>query len=236
MKLSALAVSRPVTTGMFFLAVLVLGFISLSRLAVDQLPDVTRPSVSVLTKYEGAAPEIVERMVTDPLEKALAMLDGVKEIRSSSSEESSSVTVDFDWGTNVDLAAIEVREKVNDTLPQLPEEIEPPRIRKYDPSSQPIMYLNLVSDQMSSLDLRHYADSTLVYQLQRIPGVASVDIWGGDEREIQIMVDRTRLEATGISLDRLNEAVAADNVTKVGGHLESGQTDYVVRPVGEFHS
>jgi hydrophobic/amphiphilic exporter-1 (mainly G- bacteria), HAE1 family len=236
MKLSALAVSRPVTTGMFFLAVLVLGLISLSKLAVDQLPDVTRPSVSVETTYEGAAPEIIERMVTDPLEKALATLDGVKEVRSSSSEEISSVTVDFDWGTNVDLAAIEVREKVNDTLPNLPEEIEPPRIRKYDPSSQPIMYLNLLSDQISSLDLRHYADNTLVYQLQRIPGVASVDVWGGDEREIQIMVDRSRLEATGISLERVLEAVAAENVTKVGGHLESGRTDYIVRPVGEFRN
>jgi HAE1 family hydrophobic/amphiphilic exporter-1 len=219
---------------MFFLAVLVLGLISLSKLAVDQLPDVTRPSVSVQTAYEGAAPEIVERMVTDPLEKALATLDGVREVRSSSSEESSSVTVDFDWGTNVDLAAIEVREKVNDTLPNLPEEIEPPRIQKYDPSSQPIMYLNLLSDQISSLELRHYADNTLVYQLQRIPGVASVDVWGGDEREIQILVDRSRLEATGISLERVLEAVAAENVTKVGGHLESGRIDYIVRPVGEF--
>src|SRR5919106_185079 len=236
MKLSALAVSRPVTTGMFFLAELVLGLVSLSRLAVDQLPDVTRPSVTVVTTYEGAAPEIVERVVTDPLEKTLATIDGVTEVRSSSSEESSSVTVDFDWGTNVDLAAIEVREKVNDTLPELPEEIEPPRIRKYDPSSQPIMYLNLVSDQISSLDLRHYADNTLVYQLQRIPGVASVDMWGGDEREIQIMVDRSRLEATGISLERVLEAVAAENVTKVGGHLESGRTDYIVRPVGEFRN
>src|SRR5918992_2349483 len=198
MKISALAVSRPVTTGMFFLAVLVLGLISLSRLAVDQLPDVTRPSVTVSTTYEGAAPEIVEQVITDPLEKALATLDGVTEVRSSSSEESSQVSVDFDWGTNIDLAAIEVREKVNDTLPTLPEEIEPPRIVKYDPSEQPIMYLNLVGDDVSSLDLRHYADNTLIYQLQRVPGVASVEVWGGDEREFQILVDRSRLEATGI--------------------------------------
>jgi HAE1 family hydrophobic/amphiphilic exporter-1 len=222
---------------MFFLAVLVLGLVSLSRLAVDQLPDVTRPSVTVMTTYEGAAPEIVERMVTDPLEKVLATIDGVKEIRSSSSEESSQVTVDFNWGANVDLAAIEVREKVNDTLPRLPEEIEPPRIAKYDPASQPIMYLNLnAGGEMSSLALRHYADNTLVYQLQRIPGVASVDIWGGDEREIQVLVDRSRLEATGISLEMVLEAVERANVTKVGGHLESGRTDYVVRPVGEFRS
>jgi HAE1 family hydrophobic/amphiphilic exporter-1 len=237
MRIPELAVSRPVTTGMFFLAILVLGLVSLSRLAVDQLPDVTRPSVTVMTTYEGAAPEIVERMVTDPLEKVLATIDGVKESRSSSSEESSQVTVDFNWGANVDLAAIEVREKVNDTLPNLPEEIEPPRIAKYDPSSQPIMYLNLnAGGQLSSLALRHYADNTLVYQLQRIPGVASVDIWGGDEREIQVLVDRSRLEATGISLEMVLEAVQRANVTKVGGHLESGRTDYVVRPVGEFRS
>jgi HAE1 family hydrophobic/amphiphilic exporter-1 len=237
MKLSAIAVSRPVTTGMFFLAVLVLGLISLSRLAIDQLPDVVRPSVSVSTIYEGAAPEIVERVVTDPLEKTLATIDGVTEVRSSSSEESSVVTVDFDWGTNVDLAAIDVREKVNDALRLLPEEIEPPRVIKYDPSSQPIMYLNLTArGKLSSLELRHYADSTLLYQLQRIPGVASIDIWGGKEREIQVMLDRSRLEATGISLGRVLESVRKANITKVGGHLESGRTDYVVRPLGEFSS
>ena len=237
MKLSALAVSRPVTTGMFFLAVFVLGLISLSRLAIDQLPDVVRPSVSVNTRYEGAAPEIVERMVTDPMEKALATIDGVTEVRSSSGEESSVVTVDFDWGTNVDLAAIDVREKVNDTLRQLPEDIEPPRVLKYDPASQPIMYLNLTAKgKLSSLELRHYADSTLLYQLQRIPGVASIDIWGGKEREIQVMIDRSRLEATSISLGQVLELVQKANITKVGGHLESGRTDYVVRPLGEFRS
>jgi HAE1 family hydrophobic/amphiphilic exporter-1 len=237
MKLSAIAVARPVTTGMFFLAVTVLGLISLSRLAVDQLPDVVRPSVSVITTYEGAAPEIVERTVTDRMEKALATIDGVTEVRSSSNEESSSVTVDFDWGTNVDFAVLDVREKVNDTLRNLPEEIDPPRVIKYDPSDQPIMYLNLTANgEMSLLALRHYADDTLRYQLQRVPGVAAVDIWGGDEREIQVLVDRSRLEATGISLGRVLEAVQAENVTKVGGHLESGRTDYVVRPLGEFHN
>jgi HAE1 family hydrophobic/amphiphilic exporter-1 len=237
MKLSAIAVARPVTTGMFFLAMTVLGLISLSRLAVDQLPDVVRPSVTVSTTYEGAAPEIVERMVTDPLEKALATIDGVTEVRSSSSEESSRVTVDFDWGTNVDFAALDVREKVNDTLRKLPEEIEPPRVIKYDPSDQPIMYLNLTANgEMSLLALRHYADDTLRYQLQRVPGVASVDIWGGNEREIQVLIDRSRLEATGISLGRVLAVVQAENVTKVGGHLETGRTDYVVRPLGEFNN
>lgn len=236
MKLSALAVRRPVTTGMFFLAILVLGLISLSRLAVDQLPDVTRPSVTVSTTYEGAAPEIVERLVTDPIEKTVATINNVKTVRSSSSEDSSRVTIDFNWGTNVDFAALDVREKINDTLRKLPEEIEPPRIRKYDPSSRPMMYLNLAANgPLSILELRHYADNTLRYQLQQIPGVASVDMWGGDQREIQILVDRSRLEATGISLERVMHVLQAENVTKVGGHMESGQVDYVVRPIGEFH-
>jgi HAE1 family hydrophobic/amphiphilic exporter-1 len=221
MKLSALAVRRPVTTGMFFLAILVLGLISLSRLAVDQLPDVTRPSITVSTTYEGAAPEIVERLVTDRLEKVLATINNVKAIRSSSGEDSSRVTVDLNWGTNVDLAALDVREKVNDTLRALPEEIDPPRVSKYDPSSRPIMYLNLASNgPMSTLEMRHYADNTLRYQLQQIPGVAAVNIWGGDQREIQILVDRSRLEATGISLEHVTKMMQAENVTKVGGHGE----------------
>ncbi len=235
MKLSSLAVARPVTTCMFFLAILVLGLISLFRLAVDQLPDVTRPSITVSTLYEGAAPEIVERQVTDRIEKALATINNVKSIRSSSSEDSSRVTLDFNWNTDIDLAALEVREKVNDILRHLPDEVDPPRIRKYDPSSRPIMYLNLAANgPVRSMTLRHYADNTLRYQLQQIPGVASVDIWGGDTREIQVLADRSRLEGTGLSLERVVTALRDENVTKVGGHLESGRTDYVVRPLGEF--
>ena len=127
MKLSALAVARPVTTGMFFLAVLVLGIISFSRLAVDQLPDILRPSVTVTATYEGASPDIVERQITNPLEKVLATINNVKSVRSSSSEDSSRISLDFNWNTDVDLAAIDVREKVNDTLRHLPEEIDPPQ-------------------------------------------------------------------------------------------------------------
>ncbi len=139
MKLASLAVARPVTTCMFFFAIVVLGLISLGHLAVDQLPDVTRPSITVTTVYEGAAPEIVERQVTDRLEKALATINNVRTIRSKSSEDSSRVTLDFNWNTNVDLAALDVREKVNDVLRNLPETITPPRIRKYDPSSRAMM-------------------------------------------------------------------------------------------------
>ncbi|WP_089936823.1 efflux RND transporter permease subunit [Candidatus Entotheonella palauensis] len=236
MKLASLAVARPVTTCMFFLAIVVLGLISLGRLAVDQLPDVARPSITVSAVYEGAAPEIVERQVTDRLEKALATINNVKTIRSQSSEDSAKVTLDFNWNTDVDLAALDVREKVNDILRHLPEGVDPPRIRKFDPASWSIMYFNLAADESVSLrELYQYADSTLRYQLQQVPGVAAVDIWGGDEREIQILVDRSRLEATGLSLDHVVEALKRENVTKVGGHLQSGQTDYVVRPLGEFN-
>ena len=169
MKLSALAVARPVTTGMFFLAVLVLGIISFSRLAVDQLPDIMRPSVTVTAAYEGAAPDIVERQVTNPLEKVLATINNVKSVRSSSSEDSSRITLDFNWNTDVDLAALEVREKVNDTLRLLPEEIDPPRISKFDPSSWHIIYLNLTAGgALDPVALRHYAETTLLYQLQQL--------------------------------------------------------------------
>ncbi len=236
MKLASLAVARPVTTCMFFLAIVVLGLISLGRLAVDQLPDVARPSITVSAAYEGAAPEIVERQVTDRLEKALATINNVKTIRSQSSEDSAKVTLDFNWNTNIDLAALDVREKVNDILRHLPDGVDPPRIRKFDPSSWSIMYFNLAASETVSLRaLYQYADSTLRYQLQQVPGVAAVNIWGGDEREIQILVDRSRLEATGLSLDRVVEALKQENVTKTGGHLQSGQVDYVVRPLGEFN-
>jgi HAE1 family hydrophobic/amphiphilic exporter-1 len=237
MKFSALAVRRPVTTAMCFLAILVLGLVSFSRLAVDQLPNVTRPSITVSTDYEGAAPEIVERLITEPLEKTLATINNVKAIRSFSGEGNARVTLDFNWGTNIDLVALDVHEKVSNIIRSLPDDADPPRVSKFDPASWAIMTLNLAaSGPMSLIDLWDYADNTLRYQLQQIPGVAAVEIWGGDQRQIQVLVDRSRLEATGITLERVVSAIQAENSTKVGGRLTRGQTEYVVRPLGEFHA
>jgi HAE1 family hydrophobic/amphiphilic exporter-1 len=237
MKFSALAVRRPVTTAMFFLAILVLGLVSFSRLAVDQLPNVTRPSITVSTDYEGAAPEIVERLITEPLEKTLATINNVKAIRSFSGEGKARVTLDFNWGTNIDLVALEVHEKISNIVRSLPEDADPPRVSKFDPASWAIMTLNLAaSGPMSLIELWDYADNTLRYQLQQIPGVAVVEIWGGDQREIQILVDRSRLEATGITLEGVISAIQAETSTKVGGRLTRAQTEYVVRPLGEFQA
>lgn len=235
MSLSSGAVRRPVTTLMFFIAVVVMGFVAYKRLAIDQLPDITFPSVSVLTKYEGASPAEIEKLVTEPIEKAVSTISNVKEVRSKSSEDSSLVTVDFSWGTDIDEAANEVRDKVGQAKRFLPDDADEPILQKYDFGDQPILYMALTGPQ-NPVFLRDFADNQLRYQLEAVEGVASVDIWGGLQREIQVEIERSRLEAAGLSVQDVVRVLGVENLSVAGGHLESGRTDYIVRPIGEFTS
>jgi hydrophobic/amphiphilic exporter-1 (mainly G- bacteria), HAE1 family len=218
-----------------FSALVVLGWISFQRLAVDQLPDVALPSITVSTTYEGAGPAEVERLVTEYVEKAVSTIDGVKEVRSTSKENNSTVIIDFTWDKDLTEAVNEVREKVAEAKRFLPEDIDEPRIWKYDTSAQPILYLALRGTS-GRFNVRQYAEDYLTYLLQQIDGVAAVDIWGGNLREIQVLVNRGRLEATGLSLSQVEQALQAENLSLAGGHLEAGAIDYLVRPSGEFAS
>jgi len=235
MNISRFAVRRPVTICMVFSAIAVLGWISFQRLAVDQLPDVALPSITVSTTYEGAGPAEVERLVTEYVEKAVSTIDGVKEVRSTSKENNSTVIIDFTWDKDLTEAVNEVREKVAEAKRLLPEDIDEPRIWKYDTSAQPILYLALRGTS-GRFNVRQYAEDYLTYLLQQIDGVAAVDIWGGNLREIQVLVDRGRLEATGLSLSQVQQALQTENLSLAGGHLEAGAIDYLVRPTGEFAS
>jgi len=233
MNISRFAVRRPITTCMFFSAIVVLGWISFQRLAVDQLPDVALPSITVSTTYEGAGPAEVERLITEYIEKAVSTIDGVKEVRSTSKENNSTVVIDFTWDKDLTEAVNEVREKVAEAKRLLPEDIDEPRIWKYDTSAQPIGYLAL-RGASERFNVRQYAEDYLAYLLQQTEGVAAVDVWGGNLREIQVLVDRGRLEATGLSLAQVEQALHAENLSLAGGHLEAGAVDYLVRPTGEF--
>jgi len=235
MNISHFAVRRPITTCMFFSAIVVLGWISFQRLAVDQLPDVALPSITVSTTYEGAGPAEVERLITEYIEKAVSTIDGVKEVRSTSKENNSTVVIDFTWDKDLTEAVNEVREKVAEAKRLLPEDIDEPRIWKYDTSAQPIVYLAL-RGASERFNVRQYAEDYLAYLLQQTEGVAAMDVWGGNLREIQVLVDRGRLESTGLSLAQVEQALRAENLSLAGGHLEAGAVDYLVRPTGEFGS
>ncbi|RMF94198.1 MAG: efflux RND transporter permease subunit [Nitrospinota bacterium] len=235
MSLSRFAVQRPVTITMFFLAILVLGGISASRLPLDQLPDVTFPSVTVSTRYRGAAPDTVEKLVTEYIEKAVSTIDGVQEVRSVSKEENSTVVIDFGWDKDLTEAVNEVREKIASIKRFLPDEVEEPRIWKYDTSSQPIMYLSFHGDG-ERYDVRQIAEDRLAYLLQQVEGVAAVDVWGGKRRQIQVRLDQSRLEAVNLSLLQVVDALRQESLSLAGGRLEAGSLDYLVRPLGEFRS
>jgi HAE1 family hydrophobic/amphiphilic exporter-1 len=218
---------------MVFLAILVLGGFSIGRIAIDLYPDITFPVIMVMTGYEGAAPLEVEKMVTEPLEKMVSTVNNIKEVSSVSSDGGSMITMSFDWGSDMDEAANDVRERISLVREGLPEGASDPIMFKLDPSLMPLMVLSLSGDR-DLLELRHLADEDIRYQLEQVEGVASVDISGGKEREIQVQVDRSRLASVGLSLNRLINTLRAENLNLPGGYLESGKKEFFVRSMGEF--
>ena len=233
MNLSNLAVRRPITTAMFFLALLIFGSISLLRLPIDILPDITYPSITVYTEYEGAGPQEVERLITETIEKTVSTIDNVKEVRSTSDEDASTVTIDFNWGTDLADAANDIREKLDRVRRLLPEDAEDPYLYKYDPSNRPILYLSLTGPLHPS-KLRDLADDKIKYDIEQIEGVAAVNIWGGLEREIQVEVYRGKLRSIGLSIDALVNIIKGESLSLPGGRLETGRRELLIRPMGEF--
>jgi HAE1 family hydrophobic/amphiphilic exporter-1 len=233
MNLSHLAVRRPITTAMFFLALLIFGSISLLRLPIDILPDITYPSITIITEYEGAGPQEVERLITETIEKTVSTIDNVKEVRSTSDEDSSNVTVDFNWGTDLAEAANDIRDKLDRIRSLLPEDAEDPFLYKYDPANRPILYISMTGPLHPS-KLRDLADDQIKYDIEQVEGVAAVDIWGGLEREIQVEVHREKLRSVGLSIDSLVNTINGENLSLPGGRIETGQRELLVRPLGEF--
>ena len=222
MNLPRASVRRPVFTAMVTLMVVVLGAVSLDRLRIDLLPDVELPTVSVRTQYEGASPEVVERLVTQILEEIVATVPGVEEITSESSEGNSTVTVRFAWGTDLDAAAIELQSQVESELSELPEDIVRPRVSKFDVASFPIVILG-ISSRLDPVEVTELVEDQVRYRFARVPGVAQVDVWGGYTREVRIELDPNRINALGLSLDRVLDAIRDANLDRPAGKLEEGR-------------
>ncbi|MBW2001728.1 MAG: efflux RND transporter permease subunit, partial [Deltaproteobacteria bacterium] len=202
---------------------------------IDILPDITYPSITVVTNYEGAGPQEVERLITEIIEKNVSTIENVKDIRSTSGEDASNVTIDFNWGTNLDEAANDIREKLDRVRRFLPEDADDPFLYKYDPSSRPIIFFSLKGPIHPS-GLRDLADDRIKYDIEQIEGVAAVDIWGGLEREIQVEVNRGKLRSIGLSINALVGILNEENLSLPGGRLETGRTEWLIRPLGEFSS
>lgn len=235
MNLPGFSVRRPILTTMVTLIIVILGAVSLSRLRIDLLPDVELPTVTVRTEYEGASPEVMERHVTQVIEEIVATVPGVMEITSTSSEGNSTIRVNFVWGTNIDTAALDVQGKIEDQIGSLPEEVNRPRVTKFDIARFPVVLLG-ISSPLDPMELTDLIDDQVQYRFARIPGVAQVDILGGYSREVRIELDPGRIQALGIPLDRIIDALEKANIDLPAGQIEQGLHQVILRAPAEFTS
>jgi len=233
MNLPRFSVKRPIFTTMVTLILVLLGFVSLSRLQIDMLPNIELPTLSIRTEYEGASPVVMERLVTQIIEEIVATVPGVEEMTSSSSEGSSTVRVSFVWGTEIDTAAIDVQGKLEDEINELPEDVVRPRIRKFDIASFPVVILG-ISSNLDPVELTELIEVQIRYRFARIPGVAQVDVWGGFNREVRIELDPDRIKAVGLPLDRVLDAIRDANLDLPAGKIEQGSYEVTLRAPAEF--
>ncbi|HEX9843955.1 MAG TPA: efflux RND transporter permease subunit, partial [bacterium] len=202
MNLARITVPRPVLTVMACLIVVSVGAISLQRLPIDLMPELTYPTLTVRTEYQNASPEEIEELITRPVEGTVAAVAGVETINSVSIEGNSTVRVSFTWGTDLDVGANDIRDRLDRIVNQLPDEAERPRLFKFDAASFPVLIL-AVSSGLDPIELRQLIDDHMKYRLERIPGVAAVDVFGGLQREIQVRLDPERVRALQLPLDRV---------------------------------
>ncbi len=233
MKLAKIAIDRPVTTFMFYVAIVLLGFISLRQLSVDLLPDISYPRLSVVTQYPGVAPEEIETLITAPLEAAVSRIPGLRRVESVSKEGVSYLSLEFGWGTDMDFAMLHTREKLDSVRYQLPEEAENPTINPLDPKSKPIMVI-AVSGESSLLELKEFCEELIKPRLEQIEGIGSAEVAGGVEREIQVEVNPQLLSLYGLTIDEVARRIDAFNRNLQGGNIRKGKFKYALRVVGEF--
>ncbi len=234
MFLPKFSIKRPVMVSMIFIIFIILGAISFALLPIDLFPDVDLPVVMVVAGYKGAGPSEIESMVAKPLENALAATKNLKNIYSYSLEEACVIMAEFDWGSDMDVAGADVREQVDMLRSILPEGVESPSVIKFDPSMMPIMFLGVSGEGRTSSELRYYAEEIIQPRIERLDGVAAAFPIGGLEREIKVDIDRTRLEALGLSVNQVIAAIGASNLDLPAGHLKFGRRDFLVRTTGQF--
>ena len=233
MKLPRLSVGRPVLTTMVTLIVVVLGAVALGRLQIDLLPDVELPRLSIRTGYEGASPEVVERLVTQIVEEIAGTVPGIEEITSTSSEGRSEVRLTLTPGTDIDTAAIELQGRLEDEINEFPEDIERPTVRKFDIGSFPVVIVGIASD-LNPVELTQLLETQIRQRFGRVPGVAQIDPWGGYDREVHVDVDPAKMQALGLAFNDIVSAVTQNNVDLPVGTIQAGRYEPTLRAPAEF--
>jgi HAE1 family hydrophobic/amphiphilic exporter-1 len=233
MTIPEFSVKRRITITMLVLIIALFGVISVSDLGLDLLPELEFPFVSIVTTYEGVGSEEIETLITKPIEESISTVEGIKDIRSITVEGISSVYCEFQWGTNLDFAAQDVREKLSWITDFLPEDADTPMVLKFDVSDMPILEYGVIGME-NTMRLREYIDDVMKPRIERLEGIASVFVFGGREREIQILVDPQKLKATGTSVEEVMTGVRSGNLNLSGGHVETLKKEYLIRTKGYF--
>ena len=231
MKLVEASIRRPVSVFIGALAAVVFGAVAFRQLATDLLPDITYPSLTVRTTYEGAAPLEIESLIVRPVENAVGVVNNVVRVTSSSRADVGDVTLEFAWDTDMDLAALDVRERL-DVL-RLPAAVERPVLLRYDPSLDPILRLGMTGDE-DLVRLRLIGEERVKRALERLDGVAAVLVSGGLEEEIQVELDERKLANLGLDAELVLTRLAQENIDLTGGRLREGETEFLVRTVNRF--
>ncbi|MCK5062239.1 efflux RND transporter permease subunit [Candidatus Parcubacteria bacterium] len=234
MNLPKFSVDKPVTITMMVLIIVVFGFISFSRLGLDMLPDIEFPVVSVITSYPGVTSEDIEDVLTKPIEDALAAVKDVKIIKSVSQEGVSMVMVEFNSGTNVDFAAQNIRDKLGLIEDYLPPDANKPLVVKMDVGAMPVLAYGVTSDSVNILELKKILEDNIKDKIERLDGVASVELRGGQEREILIKLNKPQLESFGITQIQIAQILRGENINLSGGFIEQGLREFSLRTAGEF--
>jgi len=229
MKISEVSIHRPVFATVISLLLVILGLVSLSRLPVREYPDVDAPIVSIDTSYRGAGANIVEEKITQLIEDRIAGLEGIDRIRSTSRDERADITIEFNPERDIDAATNDIRDRVARVADDLPPEADAPDIAKTDADAQPVMWLNLTSDRLSSLELTDYAERVLVDQLSASPGVAQIRLGGARRFAVRIWIDRQALAARRMTVADIEGALRRENVELPAGRLESLEREFALR-------
>ncbi len=239
-RLIEIATERRVTIVMMMTAIVLFGMVSLSRLNLNLLPDISYPTLTVRAELTGAAPAEIESLLSKPIEEAVGVVRNVRLVRSVSRSGQADVTIEFLWGTDMDMAGIDIREKLDVLF--LPLEASRPLLLRFDPSSEPIVRLGLLykdgaaagSSEAQLKALRRFAEDRIKAELEAEEGTAAVKVSGGLEDEIQIRVDQQKLSQLGISIGQIAERIRAENINLSGGRLEEGNQRFLVRTLNEF--
>jgi HAE1 family hydrophobic/amphiphilic exporter-1 len=238
MSIPRFAIQRPVMMTMISIIIILLGGISLTRLPVDLLPDISQPTISVRVNYTGVGPLEMESLVTRPLEQQLSAVAGLQQMNSTSQEGNSQIQLNFTWGHDLNEAMDDIRTRIDRVKARLPVDADPPVIQKFDPNSQPIMGLALESTDgaLDRVTLREMAEQTLSPRLERVAGVAAVTVNGGLRRQIHIDLSREKITALDLSVDRVAQVLRLENQNIPIGEIYRGDRSFLLRTQGQFEN